>query len=100
MSILNDIPKGQLSEVLFSNLVLDLSSTAMFAMGKIANPSTGKVERDLDLAQMTIEMLAMLQEKTSGNLNDKEAALLITTLTNLRLTFVKETEKPVEASNQ
>ena len=87
---LKDVPKDQIAEVLFSNLVLDLSSTAIYAMGNIANPMTGKIEKDMEMAEMTIEMLAMLQQKTAGNLNEKKAAMLNATLTNLRLTYVKE----------
>lgn len=79
-------------ELLFMNMILDLSSTAMFAMGKIAHPETGKTEKNLEMAQMSIDMLEMLQTKTKGNLNDKEEALLSTTLTNLRLTFVRESQ--------
>ena len=84
-------------EVLFTNLVLDLSATAMYAMGKIANPETGETIKQMDMAYITIETLAMIKDKTKGNLNEKEDALLTTTLTNLRLTYVKEAESKTGA---
>ena len=77
----------------FFSLVLSLSNSAMLAMGKSPNPITGKVERDLLQAQQTIDLLAMLKNKTEGNLSDKESLLLENSLTNLRLTCAKELEK-------
>ncbi len=91
--MLKDIPKDQLQEVLFSNLVLSLSNAAMMGMGKTPNPVNGSVETDLDMAEMNIEMLNMLVKKTSGNLSEKENALISTTLTNLRLTYLDELKK-------
>jgi hypothetical protein len=90
---MKDVPNDQLTEILFTNLILDLSGTAMMAMGKIANPLTKQIERNMEMAEITIETLAALQIRSVGNLTEKEDALLTTTLTNLRLTFVKETER-------
>jgi hypothetical protein len=88
--MLKDIPQSQWPEALFTNLVLTISNAAMMALGKIVDPANKKVEKDLDMAQLNIEMLAMLQEKTRNNLGEKEKTLLETYLTNLRLTYVKE----------
>jgi hypothetical protein len=97
---MKDIPSEMLPEILFTNLVLDLSSAAMMALGKIPNPADNKIEINLDMAEMTIEMLSVLQLKTKGNLTDKEDALLTTTLTNLRLNFSKEAEKLTQKPSQ
>jgi hypothetical protein len=90
---LKDIPESQRNEVLFTNLVLSLSNAAMMALGRMVNPVTNKEERDLEMAEMNIEMLAMLQARTRNNLTDKEDTLLTVTLTNLRLAYVEELNK-------
>ena len=87
--MLSQIPEEQRAEALFLNLILSLSNAAMIAMGKIQNPVTQKVETELPLAEVNIEMLAMLLNKTKGNLTEKEETFLTTTLTNLRMNYVK-----------
>ncbi len=88
--MIKGIPANMLNEVLFTNLVLSLANAAMMSLGKSPNPVTNQIERDLEMAEMNIEMLSMLQEKTRNNLTDKEETLLTTTLTNLRLNYVTE----------
>jgi hypothetical protein len=46
-------------------------------------------EPALELARHSIDMLAMLQDKTKGNLTREESWLLENTLTELRMRFVK-----------
>jgi hypothetical protein len=77
---------------LFTNLVMMLSSSAMQQMGKIANPMTQQTEVNLEGAQISIDMLTMLQNKTSGNLEDDEKKMLSDILSSLQMTFV-ETRK-------
>ncbi len=74
-------------------LVLSLHAGAMQAMGKIASPITGKIERDLTMAQASIDMLAMLETKTVGNLTNDEKQMLTHTLYELRMNFVEESKK-------
>jgi len=77
----------------FFQLVLSLQTGAMQQMGKIASPLTGKVERNLDVAKSSIDMLGMLKEKTEGNLSDDEKRLLDHVLYELRLNYVDELKK-------
>jgi len=77
----------------FIQLVLSLQAGAMVQMGKIASPMTGKIERDLDQARATIDLLDMLERKTKGNLSGDEQNLLERILYELRLNFVDETTK-------
>jgi len=77
----------------FMSLVLSLSQAAMQQMGKIANPFTGKIERNLEQAKVTIDMLEMLKEKTKGNLVKEEERLISDTLATLQLNYVDETKK-------
>jgi hypothetical protein len=79
--------------ILFSQLVLSFQASAMQQLGKIMNPFTQKIERDLPQAKMSIDMLAMIEEKTKGNLTDEEARLLSRALFELRMNYVDEVEK-------
>ena len=73
--------------VRFLDMISLFGSQAMIAMGKIANPLTGKAERKLDVARLFIDML---EQKTRGNLTPDEAKVLRTTLADLQLMFVEE----------
>lgn len=79
---------------LFLALVQSFQSAAMQQMGKIMNPFSGKIERDMSQAKLSIEMLEMLKERTAGNLTSEEARLLEHILTELRLNYVAELERP------
>jgi hypothetical protein len=81
----------QLPEVNFSTFVFSLSSSALLHFGEIAEPSTGKKEKNLPMAKHTIDILGMLEEKTKGNLTHDEGQLLKNVLYDLRMRYVKET---------
>ena len=78
---------------LFFSLVAMFQTAAMQQMGKLINPVTGKIERDLEQARFSIDILGMLQEKTKGNLTDEERRFLDHVLFELRLNYVDELEK-------
>jgi hypothetical protein len=84
---------GEQQDALFVNLVLMFQSAAMQQMGKISNLMTGQVEKNLDQARFSIDMLEMLKTKTRGNLSPEIGKLLDSTLTNLRLNYVDEADK-------
>lgn len=73
----------------FSGFILSLYSSGLVQLGKVEEPSTGKKSMNLDLAQHTIDMIAMLEEKTRGNLTNDEDNLLKTLLSELRLAYVE-----------
>lgn len=77
----------------FFQLVVSLQAGAMQQLGKVISPISGKVERDLELAKATIDMLTMLEEKTKSNLSKEEEKLLSHVLYELRLNYVEETKK-------
>ena len=78
----------------FFQLVSSLHSAAMLQMGKIINPLTGKIERHMELARNTIDLLGMLQAKTTGNLSTTEREYLDHVLHELRMNYVDEIEHP------
>jgi len=86
--------------VLFVRLVLMLHAAAMQYLGKVKNPLTDHVERDLASAQGMIDTLAMLEERTKGNLTADEGRMLTQVLQELRLNYVDESAKPDPAPVQ
>jgi hypothetical protein len=72
-----------------SLLVASLGSQGLVALGQIPNPLDGKTEVRLDLAKHAIEMLAILEQKTKGNLAADETAMLEGVLHQLRMAFVE-----------
>ncbi len=78
---------------LFLQLVLTFQAGAWQHLGKVASPISGKVERDLRMAQHTIDLLSMIEVKTKGNLNEEESSLLQHVLYELRLNYVDERKK-------
>ncbi|MBC8464746.1 MAG: DUF1844 domain-containing protein [Bacteroidetes bacterium] len=81
------------NDQLYLQLLYLMHHTAMQELGKIENPVTGKVERNLEKAQQAIDMLEMLKEKTEGNLSDDLSKTQEMMLSELRLNFVDETNK-------
>ena len=73
----------------FETLVSYLSTTAMFQLGLIAGPGGERIPSDMVNAQRTIDLLAVLQEKTRGNLTPQESRLLDDVLYELRMTFLE-----------
>jgi hypothetical protein len=78
-----------LPEVNFNSLIFSLSSSAFFNLGEIADPQTGQRQKDLPLAKHSIDIIAMLRDKTKGNLNDEEQKFLDNILADLRIRYVK-----------
>ena len=76
-------------KTLFFEFVIMLSTSAMQQLGKIINPLTGKTEVNLEGAQATIDLVEMLQAKTTGNLEKDEERLLRTTLSTLQMNYVE-----------
>jgi hypothetical protein len=76
-------------EPTFAQFLTGLATQALLALGEVENPLTGKREVDLPAAKYVIDVVALLKEKTSGNLDEQEQALVAQLLTELRLKFVK-----------
>jgi len=78
---------------LFLQLVLGLQQAAMVALGKLMNPVSGKIERNLEAARNTIDTLAALEVRTRGNLESDEQRVLTQVLTELRMNSLDEVKK-------
>jgi hypothetical protein len=82
-----------LPEVNFTTFMLSLNSSALLHLGEIADPISKEKNRDLSLAKHTIDVIAMLQEKTKGNLTEDEGRLVDGILYDLRMRYVKQVGK-------
>ena len=81
--------KQDLPKIDFSTFILSLFTAAEFHLGEIPNPDTGEFNKNMDMAKETIDIIMMLREKTSNNLTTDEEKLLENLLSNLQMTFVK-----------
>ena len=81
----------------FNALVLSLGSSAIVHLGEAPDPTTGqkREQPDLAMAQQSIDLLAMLQEKTRGNLTPNEASFLDNMLFDLRMLYVQVSKRGV-----
>jgi hypothetical protein len=77
----------------FAHLIVSLQITALQQMGKTTSPITGKVERNMEQAKATIDMLEMIAKKTSGNLTADEDKYLNHVLYELRMNYVDEVNR-------
>ena len=78
---------------LLLQLVLGLQQAAMVALGKLMNPVTGKIERNLEAARNTIDTLGAIEARTRGNLESDEQRVLTQVLTELRMNYLDELKK-------
>jgi hypothetical protein len=83
---------GELSQRFIEFVMMQAQNAALF-LGQIPNPQTGQGEVNLELAKMFIDQLAMIQEKTRGNLTNEETAVLRNTLSNLQMAFVEVSQE-------
>ena len=83
----------QKHEVLLLQLVSMFQFASLQHMGKLKNPVSDKVERDLVQAHATIDMIEMLHVKMRGNLSPDEEKMFTMLLQELRLNYVDEVSK-------
>jgi hypothetical protein len=82
-----------LPPVEFTTFVLSLSHSALMHLGEAPDPETGGVpQKNLLLARQTIDLIAMLEEKTKGNLTGDEERLLAQILFDLRMRYVEQSK--------
>lgn len=95
-------PKGQPSEergesgplppLDFSTFILSLAATAQMGLGLVPDPQSRVITQNLPVAKQMIDLMAMLKEKTKGNLGSEEQELLEGVLAGLRMAYVKVLE--------
>ena len=82
---------GQSAEISFQTFIISLCTQALAHLGEIQDPVERSTNVDLDAARQIIDILAMLREKTKGNLDAAENSLLDNALYDLRMKYVERT---------
>jgi Domain of unknown function (DUF1844) len=82
------VQSGELSQRFIEFVMMHAQNAALF-LGQIPNPKTGDGEVNLELAKVFIDQLAMIQEKTRGNLTSEESTVLRNALSNLQMAYVE-----------
>ncbi|HEY8076722.1 MAG TPA: DUF1844 domain-containing protein [Labilithrix sp.] len=77
----------------FATFTLSLAHSARMHLGEEPNPETNKVETNFAVAKQNIDILAMLEDKTKGNLSGDEERLLAQVLFDLRMRYVERTKE-------
>ncbi len=88
---MNENPSRQAA--LFLQLLLGLQQSGMMALGKLMNPISRRIDKNLDAARDTIDTRAALETRTRGNLEPDEARVLTQVLTDLRMNYLEEVKK-------
>lgn len=81
--------QGELPPVNFLGFIAGIAAQASIYLGFVENPFTGKKEEDLEAAKHVIDTLAMLRDKTKGNLDETESMYLGDLLYGLQMEYVK-----------
>lgn len=100
---MNENNNGTATEgYLFHHLLAMFQGLALQQLGKLMNPISGKLERDLQQARITIDMIEMIKKKTEGNLTDDEQRVIDSILMDLQMNYVDEAgrEEKVEEEEE
>ena len=90
--VANEAQQAPLPEINFSTFIFSLNTSALLHLGEIPDPASGKEQKDLAMAKQTIDLIAMLEEKTRGNLSPEEENLVKHILYELRLRYVQKSK--------
>lgn len=85
---------------LFIHLVNTFVQSAWISLGKVKNPVSEKIERNIDQATYYIDLLDMLQNKMKGNLTEWEEQYIIHSLSELKLNYIDENKKPIDSEKK
>jgi hypothetical protein len=81
-------------ELTFAAFLWSLSEQALAALGEVPDPVSGQSMRDLTMAQQMIDIIIMLRDKTRGNLDPHEQAMLQEILSGLQMKYVELARQP------
>lgn len=73
----------------FSTFILSLSHSALVHLGDAPDPESNTRRASLPLARQSIDLIALIESKTRGNLTGEEERLITQVLTDLRLRYVE-----------
>lgn len=87
-------PKDPSLLIDFVTLIMSFASASMICMGKIPDPATGTVQKNLSIAKQNIDIISLLMEKTKGNLTQEEDRIIEQILYELRMHYVEAAKGP------
>src|SRR2546422_3022938 len=90
---------GELAQRFIEFVMMQAQNAALF-LGQIPNPQSGEAEVNLEVAQMFIDQLIMIREKTRGNLSSEEEKILGNAISNLQMTFFEVSQQRGGAPHQ
>ena len=82
------------------HLVLQNQQMCMISLGKVKNPVSDTLDKNLEYAKLSIDTLDMLIQKTKGNLSKYEEKLLAETVNQLKIFYVEEAGKEKSAEQK
>ena len=85
---------------LFDQLISSLVHTTWVSLGKIKNPMTDKIEKDIVSASINIDMIDMLYKRMDGNLSDSEDKYLSQVLNELKMNYIHEKSQISETKSE
>jgi hypothetical protein len=83
-----ETPPGTGGRIDFPSYILSYYTQSLVLLGEVPNPYTNKKEEDLEAARHMVDILAMLKEKTKGNLDPDEEQLLESVLYEVRMKYM------------
>lgn len=83
----------QREEVAFGSFIMSLATQVLVQLGEMPAPHGMEIPVDINGARQTIDIIAMLQRRTRGNLSDEESHFLEEVLHSLRTSFVARSKK-------
>ncbi len=87
-------------EQLFVHLISSYVTSAWVSLGKLKNPITDKIERDLEHASFSLDMLDMIAGRMGGNLEEWESQILNQNITDLKLNYVEELKNDEKSADK
>ncbi len=91
------LSEDQQNQLLFMMLIQQHEQIGLMGLGKIKNPATDEIERDLQAAKYAIDTLNMLEKYTAGNIDKELTGYIQQKLSLLRLNYVDEKDKEKSA---
>ena len=93
--VMKEAPESavEAGEIDFSTFIFSLATGALINMGIAPDPTTKKIQKNIELARQNIDLLALLKDKTKGNLSSDENQLMENLLAEVRLRFVEASKR-------
>ncbi len=87
-------------QILFMQLDMQNQQMAMISLGKVKNPVSDTLDKNLEYAKLSIDTLDMLVQKTKGNLSEREEKLLTKTVNQMKIIYVEESGRETSAEQK